>query len=82
MSGSTNGNERDSMDRRFEQLMLEAGTGIGRVLNDRQRYAATLVLQVFAYLVTTLPCDELSRSDVIHLLRCYVRGINNAKSES
>jgi len=82
MNGATEGNGRYSVDSRAEQLMNEAGIGLGRVLNDRQRDAATLTLQVFAYLIATLPGDELAHNDVIQLLRCYVRGINNAKSES
>jgi hypothetical protein len=82
MGSGTNGNGRYSLDSRAEQLMLEAGTGIGRVLNDRQRHAASLTVQVFAYLIAALPGDELTHNDVIQLLRWYSRGISNAKSES
>jgi len=78
MSG-TNGDGRYGVDSRAEQLMSEAGTGLGRVLNDRQRRAATLALQMFAYLVACLPGEELGHDAVIHLLRCFVRGINNAE---
>jgi len=77
---ATEGNGRYSVDSRGEQLMGEAGTGLGRVLDDRQRDAVTLALQVFAYLIATLPGEELGHNDVIQLLRCYVRGVNNAKS--
>jgi len=80
MNGGTNGNGRYSVDSRGEQLMLEAGTGLGRVLSGRQRDVATLTLQVFAYLVAALPGDTLSHNDVIQLLRCYVRGVRNAES--
>jgi len=82
MNGGTNGNNRYGVDSRAEQLMLEAGTGIGRVLSDRQRDVATFTVQLIAYLVATLPGDALTHDAVIHLMRCFVRGINNAKSES
>ena len=82
MGSGTSGDGRYSLDSRAEQLMLEAGTGIGRVLNDRQRHAATLTLQVFAYLISVLPGDELGHNDVVQLLKFYSRGISNAKSES
>jgi len=82
MNGGTNGNGRYGLDSRAEQLMMEAGTGLGRVLNERQCHVATLTVQVFAYLVAALPGDALAHDAVIHLLRCYVRGINNAKGES
>jgi len=76
------GNGRYGLDSRAEQLMMEAGTGLGRVLNDRQRQAATFTAQLIAYLVACLPGEELGHDAVIRLLRCFVRGINNAKSES
>jgi hypothetical protein len=78
MSG-TNGNGRDGVDSRAEQLFFEAGTGLGRVLNERQRHAATFTVQLVAYLVATLPGEALGHNDVIQLLRCYVRGINHAE---
>jgi len=81
MNGGTNGNGRYSVDSRGEQLMLEAGTGLGRVLNDRQRRAATFTVQLIAYLVATLPGESLGHNDVIQLLRCFVRGVNNAEGQ-
>jgi len=80
MSGGTNGNERYGVDSRAEQLMNEAGIGLGRVLSDRQRDVATLTVQLFAYLIATLPGDALSHNDVIHLLKWYARGVRNAES--
>jgi len=80
MGSGTIGNERYTPDSRVEQLMNEAGTGIGRVLSERQRHAASLTVQVFAYLIAALPGDELTHNDVIQLLRWYSRGISNAKS--
>jgi hypothetical protein len=77
----TNGNGRYSGDSGYQQLMSEAGMGLGRVLSERQRYAVTLSLQIFAYLMTTIESDQVSVSDVIGLLKLYNRGINNAKSE-
>lgn len=79
MNGETQRNGRYSADPGYEQLMNEAGTGVGRVLSDRQRYAATLVLQVFAYLMVSIPSEQVYVDDVVKLLKFFARGINNAK---
>jgi hypothetical protein len=77
----TGRNGRYSEDAGYEQLMLEAGTGVGRVLNHRQRYAATLVLQVFAYLMVSIPSEQVYVDDVVKLMKFYARGINNAEGK-
>jgi hypothetical protein len=78
MSG-TNGNGRDGMDPRVEQLFTEGGTALGRVLDERQSAAVQLSIQMFAYLIACLHGDALSHADVIHLLKMYARGVSHAK---
>lgn len=78
MSG-TSSNGRYSTDPRYEQLMNEAGIGLGRVLSERQRHAVTLSLQIFAYLMANIHSDQVYVDDVIGLLKFYNRGISNAK---
>jgi len=75
-----NGNGRDSVDQRVEQLFSEAGTALGRVLDERQSNAVQLAVQVFAYLIACLHGDALSHHDIIQLLKTYSRGINHAKA--
>jgi hypothetical protein len=81
MSDATNGNERDEGNVWVEGLLTGAGASIGRVLDDRQVHAANLAIEVFAYLLAALPADRVDVGDVIKMMRFYVRGINNAKSE-
>jgi hypothetical protein len=81
MSGSTNGNGRDGVDRWVEGLLTGAGASIGRVLDDRQRHAARLTLEVFVYLLVGMQRDTVEMDDVIRYLKWYARGFNDAKSE-
>jgi len=81
MSGTANGNERDGSDRWVEGLLTGAGASIGRVLDERQVHAATLALEVFAYLLAALPTEKVLVTDVIKLLKFYARGVSDAKSE-
>jgi hypothetical protein len=80
MSGPTNGNERDRSDQWVESLLTNAGASIGRVLDDRQVHAASLAMEVFAYLLAALPADKVDVRDVIRMLKFYSQGVNNAKS--
>jgi hypothetical protein len=81
MSGSTNGNGRDSGDQWVEGLLTGAGVSIGRVLDDRQRHAVNLAVEVFAYLLAAMPAEKAPLTDIIRCLKWYARGINDAKSE-
>jgi len=81
MSGPTNGNGRDRSDQWVESLLTNAGASVGRVLDDRQVHAASLALEVFAYLLAALPADKVDVRDVIRMLKFYSRGVNNAKGE-
>jgi hypothetical protein len=81
MSGTASGNERDGSDRWVEGLLTGAGASIGRVLDEHQVHAATLALEVFAYLLAALPAERVQVGDVIKLLKYYSRGINDAKSK-
>jgi len=74
-----NGDGRDSVDHRVEQLFSEAGIALGRVLDERQSNAVQLAVQVFAYLIACLHGDALRHCDVIQLLKTYARGISHAK---
>ena len=81
MSGPTNGNGRDRSDQWVESLLTNAGASVGRVLDDRQVHAASLVLEVFAYLLAALPADQVDVRDVIRMLKHYSKGVNSAKGE-
>jgi len=81
MSGPTNGNGRDRSDQWVESLLTNAGASVGRVLDDRQVHAASLVLEVFAYLLAALPADQVDVRDVIRMLKYYSKGVNSAKGE-
>jgi hypothetical protein len=50
------------------------------VLDDRQVHAASLALEVFAYLLAALPADRVDVRDVIRMLKFFSQGVNNAKS--
>jgi hypothetical protein len=80
MSGPTNGNGRDGSDQWVESLLTNAGASVGRVLDDRQVHAASLAMEVFAYLLAALPADKVDVRDVIRMLKFYSQGVNNAKS--
>jgi hypothetical protein len=80
MHNGTNGNERDRSDQWVESLLTNAGASIGRVLDDRQVHAASLAMEVFAYLLAALPADKVDVRDVIRMLKFYSQGVNNAKS--
>ena len=80
MHNGTNGNERDRSDQWVESLLTNAGAGVGRVLDDRQVHAASLAMEVFAYLLAALPADKVDVRDVIRMLKFYSQGVNNAKS--
>jgi hypothetical protein len=77
-----NGNERDSIDQRVEQLFAEGATALGRVLDERQSNAVQLSIQLFAYLIACLDVEDMTHSDIIRLLKVYARGIRDAKVKS
>ena len=64
-------------DPRTERLLVSAGTSIARALDDRQRHAVALVLEVCWYIVAALPPDgSVTFGDVVRLLRWFARGFN------
>jgi hypothetical protein len=81
MHNGTNSNERDGSQAWVEGLLAGAGASIGRVLDDRQVHAASLAVEVFAYLLAALPADRIEVRDVIKMLKYFSRGINDAKSK-
>ena len=81
MHNGTNSNGRDRLDPRTESLLTNAGASLGRVLDDRQRHAVNLALEVFAYLCASLPQSGLEVADVIRFLKWYTKGVSNAKGE-
>jgi hypothetical protein len=80
MSDGTARNGRDGSNAWVEGLLTGAGASIGRVLDDRQVHAASLALEVFAYLLAALPADKVDVRDVIRMIKFYSQGVNNAKS--
>jgi hypothetical protein len=80
MGNQTNSNGRDESDRWVEGLLTGAGASIGRVLDDRQRHAARLALEVFVYLLVGMQRDTVEMGDVVRYLKWYARGFNDAKS--
>jgi len=82
MSDGTGHNGRDKGGEWVEGLLTGAGASIGRVLDDRQVHAASLALEVFAYLLAALPADRIDVRDVIRMLKFFSRGVNDAKSGS
>jgi len=81
MSDETKRNGRDGPDQWVEGLLTGAGASIGRVLDERQVHAASLAIEVFAYLLAALPTDRVDLRDVIRMLKFFSGGINNAKGE-
>jgi len=81
MDDETARNERDRSDQWLEGLLTGAGASVGRVLDDRQRHAVNLALEVFAYLCASLPQSDLEVADVIRFLKWYTKGVSNAKGE-
>jgi hypothetical protein len=66
-------------DPRTERVLTEAGAGIARVLDARQRRAVALAIEVCWYIVAALPPDdELTFGDVVRLLRWFVTGFREA----
>jgi len=82
MGNQTNGNGRDGSEAWVEGLLTGAGSSIGRVLDGRQVHAASLAIEVFAYLLAALPVDRVEVRDVIKMMKYYSRGINDAKSST
>jgi hypothetical protein len=82
MSGTANSNGRDGSEAWVEGLLTGAGASIGRVLDGRQVHAASLAIEVFAYLLAALPVDRVEVRDVIKMMKYYSRGINDAKSST
>jgi len=80
MSDGTARDGRDGSNAWVEGLLTGAGASIGRVLDDRQVHAASLAIEVFAYLLAALPADKVDVRDVIRMLKFYSQGVNNAKS--
>jgi hypothetical protein len=79
MGDETARNGRDRSDQWLEGLLTNAGASVGRVLDDRQVHAASLALEVFAYLLAALPADKVDVRDVIRMIKFYSQGVNNAK---
>ena len=79
MDDGTARNGRDRSDQWLEGLLTGAGASIGRVLDDRQVHAASLALEVFAYLLAALPADRVDVRDVIRMIKFFSQGVNNAK---
>jgi hypothetical protein len=66
-------------DPRTERLLVSAGTSIARVLDDRQRHAVVLAVDVVWYIVAALPPDEdMTCRDVVRLLRWFRNGFQEA----
>jgi len=64
-------------DSRTERVLTEAGAGIARVLDDRQRHAVALAIEACWYIVAALPPDSsVTFGDVVRLLRWFARGFN------
>jgi hypothetical protein len=64
-------------DPRTERVLTEAGAGIARVLDARQRHAVVLAVDVVWYIVAALPPDgSVTFGDVVQLLRWFARGFN------
>ena len=82
MSVPTNGNGRDRWDQWVEGLLTNAGASVGRVLDDRQRRAVCLAVEVFAYLLAALPSEKVLVTDVIRLLKWYSEGVRHAEGSS
>jgi hypothetical protein len=82
MHDGTNGNERDKSDQWVESLLTNAGASVGRVLDDRQRRAVCLAVEVFAYLLAALPSEKVLVTDVIRLLKWYSEGVRHAEGSS
>jgi hypothetical protein len=78
MSNGTAGNKRDGSESWAEGLLTGAGASLTRVLDDRQRHAVNLALEVFAYLLAALPDEDVQLADVIRLIKWYAKGIDNA----
>jgi len=82
MHDGTNGNERDKSDQWVESLLTNAGASVGRVLDDRQRRAVCLAVEVIAYLLAALPSEKVLATDVIRLLKWYSEGVRHAEGSS
>jgi hypothetical protein len=82
MHDGTNGNERDKSDQWVESLLTNAGASVGRVLDDRQRRAVCLAVEVIAYLLAALPSEKVLVTDVIRLLKWYSEGVRHAEGSS
>jgi hypothetical protein len=82
MSGPTNGDGRDRSDQWVESLLTNAGASVGRVLDDRQRRAVCLAVEVIAYLLAALPSEKVLVTDVIRLLKWYSEGVRHAEGSS
>jgi hypothetical protein len=68
---------RAVIDPRTERVLAEAGAGIARVLDARQRHAVALALEACWYIVAALPPDgSVTFGDVVRLLRWFARGFN------
>ena len=66
-------------DSRTERLLVSAGASIARVLDDRQRHAVVLAVDVVWYIVAALPPDEdMTCRDVVRLLRWFRNGFQEA----
>ena len=69
-------------DPRTERVLTEAGAGIARVLDERQRHAIVLAVDVVWYIVAALPPDdELTFGDVVRLLRWFRKGFQGEEDD-
>jgi hypothetical protein len=82
MDDGTARNGRDGSDQWVQSLLMNAGASVGRVLDDRQRRASCLAVEVFAYLLAALPSEKVLVTDVIRLLKWYSDGVRHAEGSS
>jgi hypothetical protein len=70
-------------DPRTERLLVSAGTSIARVLDDRQRRAVALALEVCRYIVAALPPDdELTFGDMVRVLKWFAKSFGKDDVEA
>jgi len=69
-------------DPRTKRVLTEAGAGIARVLDARQRHAIVLAVDVVWYIVAALPPDEhMTCRDVVRLLRWFRQGFQEREED-
>jgi hypothetical protein len=69
-------------DFRTERLLISAGRDIARALDERQRHAIVLAVDVVWYIVAALPPDEhMTCRDVVRLLRWFRKGFQEREED-